>query len=66
MSRLSCFVSQGDSGGPLQLFTEENPFCMQHVVGVVSMGIFCGSKDPGVYTRVAAYVGWIEQTVWPR
>lgn len=55
---------QGDSGGPLQIFTPQNPFCMQHVVGVVSMGIFCGFQAPGVYTRVSAYTAWIERTVW--
>ncbi|XP_034234255.1 venom protease-like [Thrips palmi] len=57
---------QGDSGGPLQVFTADAPYCMQHVVGVVSLGIFCGSTTtPGVYTRVSAYTAWIERTVWP-
>lgn len=56
---------QGDSGGPLQVFTERNPYCMQHVAGVVSFGIFCGNKVPGVYTRVGFYMRWIEKTVWP-
>ncbi|KAK3908478.1 Serine protease Hayan [Frankliniella fusca] len=64
-SRKGSDACQGDSGGPLQVFTEQNPYCMQHVVGVVSIGNFCGTKDPGVYTRVGFYTQWIEKTVWP-
>lgn len=54
---------QGDSGGPLQTTqTYSNPV---KVVGVVSFGIGCGGKLPGVYTRVAHYVEWIGSHVWP-
>lgn len=35
------------------------------IVGVVSFGVSCGTALPGVYTRVAFYVGWIESIVWP-
>jgi secreted trypsin-like serine protease len=52
---------QGDSGGPLVARTEDN-FYVQ--IGVVSWGVGCGIRGvPGVYTRVAAYEGWLrEQT----
>lgn len=56
---------EGDSGGPLQLFPSD-PYCMFHVVGVVSFGQFCGFTTPGVYTRVAHYLSWIEGIVWPQ
>ncbi|XP_052129323.1 transmembrane protease serine 9-like, partial [Frankliniella occidentalis] len=58
---------QGDSGGPLQM--RANPSnaitCIFRIVGVVSFGPPCGLGKPGVYTRVAAYVPWIESVVWP-
>lgn len=54
---------QGDSGGPLQTTqTFSNP---AKVVGIVSIGIGCGSGFPGIYTRVAHYVDWIGAHVWP-
>lgn len=55
---------QGDSGGPLQYFTEGNS-TVAVVVGVVSFGISCGNLLPGIYTRVAYYLDWIESIVWP-
>uniref|UniRef100_A0A182NN87 Peptidase S1 domain-containing protein n=1 Tax=Anopheles dirus TaxID=7168 RepID=A0A182NN87_9DIPT len=38
---------QGDSGGPLVTVEDNNIY----VVGVVSTGIGCGGKHPGLYTR---------------
>lgn len=54
---------EGDSGGPLQYFPPGSKIAT--VVGIVSFGITCGSILPGIYTRVAYYVDWIEPYVWP-
>ena len=57
LGRDSC---SGDSGGPLVIreFSTE-PWTQ---IGVVSFGgNKCGTKNlPGVYTRVEAYLPWIE------
>lgn len=55
---------QGDSGGPLQKFHHKH-LCMYTIVGVTSFGRYCGTRTPGVYTRVYSYVDWIENIVWP-
>lgn len=55
---------QGDSGGPLQYFSDRNS-SIATVVGIVSFGIDCGNGLPGIYTRVAYYLDWIEYNVWP-
>lgn len=48
----------GDSGGPL-FVPEKNKFTQ---IGVVSFGLGCAMAGfPGVYTRVAAHVHWIER-----
>ena len=49
---------QGDSGGPL--FFEGTDGV--ELVGITSFGLGCGSSVgvPSVYTRVAAYAGWIQ------
>lgn len=54
---------QGDSGGPLQIVLPKTETAK--VVGIVSFGMGCGIGLPGVYTRVASYVDWIESIVWP-
>jgi secreted trypsin-like serine protease len=36
------------------------------LLGIFSHGNFCDSSSPRViYTRVASYLDWIEETVWP-
>lgn len=47
-------LPQGDSGGPL--------ICNGVAEGVVTAGArVCGNyKKPGIYTRIAAYVDWID------
>ncbi|CAG9864420.1 unnamed protein product [Phyllotreta striolata] len=55
---------QGDSGGPLQI---KHKYGVYKIVGVVSYGAHCGSGSiPGAYTRVSAYLDWIESIVWPK
>lgn len=54
---------QGDSGGPLQITKQEN-HCVFYIVGITSFGQTCGSPVPAIYTRVAAYLDWIESVVW--
>ncbi|KAF9794302.1 hypothetical protein SFRURICE_010044 [Spodoptera frugiperda] len=57
----------GDSGGPLQIKSKKID-CMYIIVGVTSNGEQdCATPDSaGVYTKVAAYVPWIESIVWPQ
>lgn len=54
---------QGDSGGPLQYYSHKK---FLHIIfGITSFGKSCGNANsPGVYTRVSAYVPWIESVVW--
>lgn len=54
---------QGDSGGPL--FLNEARTGLSTIVGIVSFGVSCGTDLPGIYTRVASFVDWIENIVWP-
>ena len=54
---------QGDSGGPLVVprnFSDDSAI----IYGVVSFGYGCAQPDaPGVYSRVANYVGWIQSNM---
>lgn len=54
---------QGDSGGPLQVRDPEND-CVFQIVGITSYGTYCGGEVPAIYTRVGAYLPWIESIVW--
>ncbi|XP_055696327.1 venom protease-like [Lutzomyia longipalpis] len=57
---------QGDSGGPLSIYTyNEDAFAnIYHILGVTSFGQGCGGATPAIYTRVFAYLDWIENIVW--
>lgn len=50
----------GDSGGPLTVTKEDN---QKTLVGVVSFGIAFGCEVgwPSVFTKVSAYVKWINE-----
>ncbi|XP_065353230.1 venom protease-like [Cloeon dipterum] len=54
----------GDSGGPLTVRSVNNT-CISYVVGITSFGRYCGFRNsPGIYTRVASFLPWIERIVW--
>lgn len=55
---------QGDSGGPVQYFPFKTS-AISKVIGIISYGFGCGGDKPGVNTRVAYYMDWIESKVWP-
>lgn len=55
---------KGDSGGPVQYFPFQKS-SISKVVGVISFGFGCASGNPGVNTRVAYYLDWLESIVWP-
>lgn len=50
----------GDGGSPLSCLVDG----YYELTGIVSWGYKCGSKDlPGLYSKVSAFVGWINQIV---
>ncbi|XP_061387873.1 serine protease persephone-like [Musca vetustissima] len=55
---------KGDSGGPLFLALDLT-IKYYSLIGIVSAGEDCGSSTPGIYTRVASYMDYIESIVWP-
>ncbi|XP_072938102.1 trypsin-1-like [Epargyreus clarus] len=63
----------GDSGGPLQVnlnisqvTPDRFPWYIHRILGVTSFGYGCArANTPGVYTKVASFIDWIEENVWP-
>lgn len=50
---------QGDSGGPFMCPNPKNPE-QWYLAGIVSHGEGCARpNEPGVYSRVSAYMEWI-------
>ncbi|CAL4072538.1 unnamed protein product, partial [Meganyctiphanes norvegica] len=53
---------RGDSGGPLVFMSGSDS---AQEVGIVSQGIGCGDpRFPGIYTRVDAYLDWLDEVVY--
>jgi trypsin len=50
----SCY---GDSGGPLVVYGADG---IPKLAGVVSWGVECGIKIPGVYAEVPAFADWVQ------
>ncbi|MBX2826353.1 MAG: serine protease [Gammaproteobacteria bacterium] len=52
---------QGDSGGPLYKRAADDSLTL---AGITSWGIGCAlAEAPGVYTRVGAYIDWIQSSI---
>ena len=52
----------GDGGGPLVCPGPQQGTMV--LAGLVSWGVGCGTAGvPGVYTNIAAYTGWIQETI---
>ncbi|CAH0599405.1 unnamed protein product [Chrysodeixis includens] len=60
-SQKSCLSK---SGSPIQIKNRQI-HCMYTVVGVTLFQGICLSGEPRIFTRVANYVPWIENIVWP-
>ncbi|XP_053673813.1 uncharacterized protein LOC128724074 [Anopheles nili] len=56
----------GDSGGPLQMKLLHNAKMTPFVIAVTSFGSVCGQSHPGVYMKVAPYIGWIRSELAKR
>ena len=56
---------QGDSGGPLicQIQNETEAEPLYTLVGITSFGGECGQAVPALYTDVADYLDWINETI---
>lgn len=56
-------MKSGDSGGPLVCVSNADPN-ESYLAGIVSHGEGCARRgEPGVYTRVALYVDWINDMI---
>lgn len=53
----------GDSGGPLQ---QNRQNCSYDLLAITSYGSACSFGFGSVYTRIASYLPWIEEIVWPQ
>lgn len=53
----------GASGGPVQV-VRRDVFCSYTLVGITSAGVRCTQGYPGLFTKVAEYLDWIETLVW--
>ena len=53
-------TSAGDSGGPLMAFTDSKRW---ELIGITSFGQVNAPEYPGGYTRITAYLKWIQQSI---
>lgn len=54
----------GDSGGPLMHQVNEGQNFRVYQIGIVSYGFKCAEPGyPGVYTRLTAFIDWIEKNL---
>jgi len=54
-----------EGGSPL-LLNNEVVYCTHLIIGIHSIGGSCYlSEEPSIYTRVSAFIPWIESVVWP-
>ncbi|XP_023936387.2 clotting factor G beta subunit [Bicyclus anynana] len=60
---------QGDSGGPIQypLISTSSEGTIHRILAITSFGLTRCAKEnaPGIYTRIAYFINWIENVVWP-
>jgi len=59
---------QGDSGGPLVKYVSLRGTrkVKAYLIGLVSRGVGCAYENrPGVYTRVTAYLDWLDEHMEP-
>lgn len=55
---------QGDSGGPYMYGKPESRSVRFFLVGLVSYGYRCAEPGyPGVYTRISAFIDWIQNNL---
>ncbi|KFB36766.1 AGAP000571-PA-like protein [Anopheles sinensis] len=53
----------GDSGGPLFTSANISGTLKYQLIGIISKGVNCGSRYPGVYVYVGSYLDWIASHV---
>lgn len=56
-NELTCSLSPS---GPI---IKQDASNVHHLVGILSFGGVCGSRDPRVYTKVSSHLQWIEETL---
>lgn len=60
-ANFSINTCQGDSGSAVTWKSDED---VNYVVSITSSGLSCTNELPSFYTKVGAYLDWIEAIVW--
>jgi V8-like Glu-specific endopeptidase len=58
--QLCADTCQGDSGSPLMIFTESKHW---ELIGITSYGADCAEETPGIYTRITAFLSFIQTMI---